>query len=89
MPYIFHVRNLHACRTRRYLTAELSPLRGNFEALLGKTRDALVRAVAFSPASDDLRTFALAVLICDEEQPRLECTTSEFEPFVLHSFSTR
>jgi hypothetical protein len=73
------------CCTSRYLGAELSPLRGDFEALLAKTRDALVRAVAFSPARDDLRTFSLAVLICDGEQPRLECTTSEFEPFVPHS----
>ena len=71
-----------------YLTMELAPLipQGNFVPLLEKTRDALVRAVAFSPAKEDLRTFGLAVLMC-AEQPRLECTISEFEPFVSHSFS--
>ena len=74
-------------RMEEYLAAELAPLRGNFELLLQKIKDALVRAVAFSPALEDMRTFGLAVLICDAEQPSLELSTSEFEPFVVHKFS--
>ena len=73
-------------RMEEYLVAELPPLRGNLAALVEKTKDALVRAVAFSPPSE-LRTFGLAVMICDAAQPRLECTKNEFEPFVLHTFS--
>eukprot|EP01043_Picozoa_sp_COSAG02_P069151 COSAG02_NODE_11742_length_1663_cov_5.521566_2_plen_169_part_00 len=76
-------------RMQEYLAVELSPLipQGDFVSVLEKTGDALVRAVAFSPAKGDLRTFGLAVLVCDAEQPRLECTTSEFETFVRHTFS--
>lgn len=76
-------------RMQEYLAVELSPLipQGNFASVLEKAGDALVRAVAFSPAKGDLHTFGLAVLVCDAEQPRLECTTSEFEPFVSHTFS--
>ena len=39
-----------------------------------------------SPQQSKVCTFGLAVLICDAEQPRLECTI-EFEPFTSHSFS--